>query len=201
VVVLDGRAIPPHILTVVAGLGVYPNQMAIDTAGHHLFVACLGSDNWVQTIDIGPSIAVLLGRPTRLGGQPGGMTFDAANERLLVGIATGREIDSVIEMTSSTAGPVRDGPMVSVGNDPASLGIGGVRGNIFVANTYSDSITVLAASSSTLNALGSLKAGNRPISVAVDPGPHRAFVLNAGIWADVQTNLAPPSLTVIDGAG
>jgi hypothetical protein len=36
--------------------------------------------------------------------------------------------------------------------------------------------------------------------VAVDHEAHRAFVLNAGIWADVRTNLAPPSLTVIDGA-
>jgi DNA-binding beta-propeller fold protein YncE len=188
VVVLDGQAIPPHILTVVAGLGVYPDQMAVDAAGHHLFVACLGSDNWVQTIDIGASIPVLLGRPTRLGGQPGGLAFDAANKRLLVGI------------TSSTAGPVRDGPLVLVGNDPASLAIGGVSGNIFVANSYSDSVTVLATASASLNPLGSLKAGNRPISVAVDPVTHRAFVLNAGIWADVRTNLAPPSLTVIDGA-
>jgi DNA-binding beta-propeller fold protein YncE len=200
VVVLDGQPNPPHILTVVAGLGVYPDQMAIDAAGHHLFVACLGSDNWIQTIDIGPSIPMLLGKPTRLGGQPGGMTFDAANERLLVGITTGREIDSVIRMTSSTAGPLRDGPVVSVGNDPASLALGSVSGNIFVANTYSDSVTVLATSSASLSALGSLKAGNRPISVALDPVTHRAFVLNAGVWADVQTNLAPPTLTVIDGA-
>ncbi|HEX9094999.1 MAG TPA: YncE family protein [Candidatus Dormibacteraeota bacterium] len=200
VVVLDGQPIPPHILTVVAGLGVYPDQMAIDAAGHHLFVACLGSDNWVQTVDIGPSIPVLLGRPTRLGGQPGGLAFDAANERLLVGLTTGREIDSVIEMTSSVAGPARDGPVVSVGNDPANLAGGGVSGNIFVANTYSDSVTVLATSAASLNALGSLKVGNRPIFVAVDHEAHRAFVLNAGIWADVRTNLAPPSLTVIDGA-
>jgi serine/threonine protein kinase, bacterial len=200
VVVLDGQPIPPHILTVVAGLGVYPDQMAIDPAGQHLFVACLGSDNWVQTIDIGPSIPVLLGKPTRLGGQPGGMAFDAAKERLLVGIATGQEIDSIIRMTSSTAGPVRDGQVVSVGNDPASLALGGVSGNVFVANTYSDSVTVLATSSASLNTLGSLKVGNRPISVAVDPVTHRAFVLNAGIWADVRTNLAPPTLTVIDGA-
>jgi serine/threonine protein kinase, bacterial len=200
VVVLDGQPIPPHILTVVAGLGVYPDQMAIDAAGQHLFVACLGSDNWVQTIDIGPSIPVLLGKPTRLGGQPGGMAFDAAKERLLVGIATGQEIDSIIRMTSSTAGPVRDGQVVSVGNDPASLALGGVSGNVFVANTYSDSVTVLATSSASLNTLGSLKVGNRPISVAVDPVTHRAFVLNAGIWADVRTNLAPPTLTVIDGA-
>jgi serine/threonine protein kinase, bacterial len=200
VVVLDGQPIPPHILPVVAGLGVYPDQMAIDPAGQHLFVACLGSDNWVQTIDIGPSIPVLLGKPTRLGGQPGGMAFDAAKERLLVGIATGQEIDSIIRMTSSTAGPVRDGQVVSVGNDPASLALGGVSGNVFVANTYSDSVTVLATSSASLNTLGSLKVGNRPISVAVDPVTHRAFVLNAGIWADVRTNLAPPTLTVIDGA-
>jgi DNA-binding beta-propeller fold protein YncE len=200
VVVLDGQPVPPHILTVVAGLGVYPDQMAIDVAGHRLFVACLGSDNWVQTIDIGPSVPVLLGRPTRLGGQPGGMAFDAATKRLLVGIATGREIDSVIRMVSSNAGPVRDRPLVSVGNDPASLAIGSVSGNIFVTNTYSDSVTVLATSAASLNALGSLKVGNRPVFVAVDHEAHRAFVLNAGIWADVRTNLAPPSLTVIDGA-
>jgi DNA-binding beta-propeller fold protein YncE len=200
VVVLDGQASPPHILTVVAGLGVYPDQMAIDAAGHHLFVACRGSDNWIQSIDIGGSIPVVLGTPTRLGGQPGGMAFDAANERLLVGITTGREIDSVIGMTSSTAGPVRDGPVVSVGNDPESLAIGGANGNIFLANTYSDSVTVLATFSASRHTLGALKAGNRPISVAVDPVTHRAFVLNAGIWADVRTNLALPSLTVIDGA-
>jgi DNA-binding beta-propeller fold protein YncE len=200
VVVLDGQPVPPRILTVVAGLGVYPDQMAIDVAGHRLFVACLGSDNWVQSIDIGPSIPALLGTPTRLGGQPGGMTFDAANERLLVGITTGREIDSVIRMTSSTAGPLREGPVVSAGNDPASLALGSVSGNILVANTYSDSVTVLATSAASLNVLGSLKVGNRPIFVAVDHEARRAFVLNAGIWADVRTNLAPPTLTVIEGA-
>jgi serine/threonine-protein kinase len=200
VVVIDGQSIPPHILTTVAGLGVYPDQMAVDAAGHHLFVACRGSNNWVQTIDIGPAIPVLLGKPTRLGGQPGGLAFDAPNEILLVGIATGREMDSVIRMTSSTAGPIRDGAVVSVGNDPASLALGGAGGNVFVANTYSDSVTVLASASATLKTLGSLKVGNRPISVAVDPVTHRAFVLNAGIWADVRSNLAPPSLTVIVSA-
>jgi DNA-binding beta-propeller fold protein YncE len=90
--------------------------------------------------------------------------------------------------------------VVSAGNDPASLALGSVSGNIFVANTYSDSVTVLATSAASLNVLGSLKVGNRPIFVAVDHEAHRAFVLNAGVWADVRTNLAPPSLTVIDGA-
>ena len=197
VVVLDGQALPPHVITTVSGLGVYPQQMAIDSVGHHLFVACLGNSDWVQMIDIGRSPPTLLGNPTLMGGVPGGLVFDSANQRLLAGITSGRQIDSIVTMTSSTVGPQRVGRPISVGNDPIGLAIAGVSGPVFVANTYSDSVTVLATSPAGLNVLGSLKVGNRPISVALDPVTHRAFVLNAGIWADVQTDLAPPSLTVI----
>ena len=67
---------------------------------------------------------------------------------------------------------------VTVGSGPADLAYDSARGEVFVANDGSDTVSVISDSTNTVVATVPLPAGSSPFGAAYDPAKGEVFVTN-----------------------
>jgi YVTN family beta-propeller protein len=164
--------------------GVAEDSLAIDSAGHRVFLAPSGTGNqdalvqWFDTVTNHPA-GVLASNVW----SASGVAFDALTQRVFVvnDVAAG----SVDMFTLGS--PINHPVTVGVGASPSAIAFDSVTRKLFVTNRASRSVSVIDATANKVTAI--IAVGRSPSSVAVDPSTHLVYV------GDSVDN----TVTVIDG--
>lgn len=159
--------------TVVATIpvGSYPYGAAYDSANGDIYVVNLQS-NTVSVVD-GPTNTVVATIP--VGAAPSGPAYDSANGDVyfsIVNTTTYQDYESA--MSGSTNKVVAN---VSVGSDSQQAAFDPVNGDVYVANSGSNSVSVVAGSTNTV--IATIPVGLSPFGVIYDSADGDIYVTNA----------------------
>jgi YVTN family beta-propeller protein len=141
-----------------------PERGLVSPDGQFLFVSCLGGDNiTVIDLDAGTKIAQ---SPISVGSDPSGMTV--ANNKLYVANTWDNNV-SIIDIDPASATRWQKlGYNIPVQNSPSDMAVRSDGAFVYVANSGSDSISVINTSTDTV--VATLSVGDYPHRMSVSDG-------------------------------
>jgi YVTN family beta-propeller protein len=169
-------------ITSANGLGANPVSLAASTDGNWVFVATQGSGGGPGALDVISAGQASVGASVPLGVQPTFSTVDPFLNRLYV-TNTGDNTVSVFDVTNvnlSNQPAIPTLATVTVGTGPIGLTALADGTKFYVANTGSDDVTVVSASSYSVLGTVALAAGADPVWIASDPTASKVYVANQG---------------------
>ena len=157
-------------------VGSSPRGLAMSPDGATLYVACLGSDS-VSVVDTAKRVQTAT---VKVGRNPQGVALSADGSRLYVTNSGGDPKMPGSLGIYTTADRAQVGPAITVGAGPVGVGAS-VDGLVFVANSNSNSVTVVQDAGNPPAVVATLQVGPNPRAVAVhrDDTP-QAYVTHYG---------------------
>ena len=176
------------------GVGTTPTQVAISPNGAQAYVVDRGS-NQVSVIDTGSqSLVATIG----VGSRPVSVAFSPDGSQAYVANAWDNTVSVINTSSRSVVG------VFNAGSGPNSIAAFG--GHVYVANQYSDNVTVHDLSGNLLATIGGLTF---PTALAITPDGSRVYVTNGNansvsvistgsnnVFATIGVGLLPMALAV-----
>lgn len=101
--------------------------------------------------------------------------------------------DKILSLASSTHSVIAD---ISVGMRPTLLAFNEENGNVYVSNTYSDSVSVI--NGRTNKVIETIGVGRFPTGIAYNPFNDRIYVANCYLFSNVVSVIDSSSNEVVD---
>lgn len=155
----------------VVQVGEKPFAICADQAFNNVYVTNSGENN-ISIIDgINDKVVGFI----NVGDGPRDIVFDEINRRIYVANYNDNSvsiIDANINKTIET--------FSTKGLGPTAVGLDAVENRIYVVNSVSNTVDVFDVESGNANFIKSIKVGERPLGIAVNPNVNELYVSNSG---------------------
>lgn len=162
------------------GLHLNPVAMVASADAAYVFVVTQGNGTAPGTVDIINTANDTIGGSVQVGLGPTAITLDTYLNRLYVANTAGNSV-TVLDATSVALGvdpPIRVLATTNVGASPVSVAALPNGLAFYVANSASDTVSVL--SSSSFGVVNTVPVGHNPVYIATEPSSSKVYAANAG---------------------
>ncbi len=167
-------------ITKANGLHLNPVAMVASSDAAYVFVVTQGDGTSPGTVDIINTANDTIGGSVPVGLGPTAITLDTTLNRLYVANTAGNSV-TVLDATSVALGidpPIRVLATTNVGSAPVSVAALPNGLAFYVANSTSDTVSVV--SSSSFAVVNTVPVGNNPVFIATEPSSSKVYTANSG---------------------
>ncbi len=189
----------------VLSVGPLPEALAYDPAKGEVFVATLDAYSVLVVSDTTDSLVANV----TVGHYPSGLAYDPAKGEVLVVSEGSGTVSAISDSNNSVVATVRFAStetFLGGAGQYGSFGAEGIvydpsKGELFVANEYSDSVSVISDSSDAV--VANVSVGALPLGLAYDPANGEVFVANmlAGGSVSVISDSTNTVIAAVSGVG
>ncbi len=167
-------------ITQANGLHLNPVAMVASTDAAYVYVVTQGNGTAPGTVDIINTANDTIGGSVQVGLGPTSITLDTFLNRLYVANTADNTV-TVLDATSVALGvnpPIRVLATTTVGAAPVSVAALPNGLAFYVANSTSDTVSVV--SSSSFAVVNTVSVGNNPVFIATEPSSTKVYTANQG---------------------